>query len=273
MKIVCENCNVSFEKEKRRVNEALKHGRKIYCSKECFKIKNRVNVPCRVCGKMIERLKSQLSINHFCSHSCSASYTNKIRGGMKPETKIKISNALLGITRNMEVVRCCTICGKNFSPKKLQKRWSKSKTCNSECASILRSRIGKKTAEESIKAGKHKGWCNRNTTSYPEKFFEKVLINSNIIFEKNYKVAQSSLGKDSKYYYFLDFYLPEYNIDLEIDGKQHSGRKEYDEVRDFYISKLFLVYRIKWNNINTDKGKETMKRKIEELFLYLKNLN
>jgi very-short-patch-repair endonuclease len=108
-----------------------------------------------------------------------------------------------------------------------------------------------------IAAGTHKGWKSRNIKSYAERFFETVLNNNHISYER-----ERYVGK-----YFLDFVIGD--IDLEIDGKQHqyADRKQSDQVRDEYLrSQGYFVYRIKWNEINSVSGKEMMKDKID-LFL------
>ena len=108
-----------------------------------------------------------------------------------------------------------------------------------------------------MKEGKIKPWQSRGkmNKSYPEEFFIKVLTNNNISFEsEKYESG-----------YFLDFFIqtPKGKIDLEIDGKQHKERAEHDQERDIKLSNLgYLVYRIKWNEINSDKGSSKMKDKI-----------
>ena len=121
-----------------------------------------------------------------------------------------------------------------------------------------------------IKEGKFKGWQSRNITSYPEKFWKEVLDNNDIKYEFNFPIKQDN----NLYNYFLDFYININNrkIDLEIDGKQHkyTNRQESDIKRDIYIkSKGIEVYRIEWNEINSDKGKLLMKEKINKFLEYL----
>lgn len=65
----------------------------------------------------------------------------------------------------------------------------------------------------------------------------------------------------------MDFVIG--NLDLEIDGKQHQykERKESDLKRDEFLrNEGYFVYRIRWNEINTEEGKQMMKDKID-LFL------
>lgn len=109
--------------------------------------------------------------------------------------------------------------------------------------------------------GRNKGWKTRNIKSYPEKFFEKVLNNNHIHFEREKKVGK----------YFLDFVIG--TIDLEIDGKQHKypERVKSDLERDKFLrSEGYFVYRIAWNEINSENGKEIMKGKIDLLLDFLK---
>ena len=116
---------------------------------------------------------------------------------------------------------------------------------------------------EKVKNGTHKGWTTRNIKSYAERFFETVLNNNKIKYNREKKVGK----------YFLDFVIG--NIDLEIDGKQHKykDRKESDTIRDEFLRKQgYFVYRIAWNEIKTNEGKQIMKDKIE-LFLDFYDFN
>ena len=95
-----------------------------------------------------------------------------------------------------------------------------------------------------------------------------MLNNNDIGFEREYFF-------DKKY--FLDFYIVVNGekIDLEIDGKQHLREEhiEHDEIRDEYIkSKGLYVYRILWNEINSDAGKLLMKEKIDNFLIYYNEL-
>lgn len=66
------------------------------------------------------------------------------------------------------------------------------------------------------------------------------------------------------------------SIDLEIDGHQHTykERKEHDKIRDEYIKEHnIIIYRIPWNSINTEKGKEKMKEKINDFLNFYKNIS
>lgn len=117
----------------------------------------------------------------------------------------------------------------------------------------------KKIQQERIKSGTHNGWKSRNIISYPEKFWMKVLENNKISF----------IHEKPESRYFLDFFIQKDNlkIDLEIDGKQHTyaDRKRSDKIRDKVLRKAgYLVYRVKWNEINSKFGSIRMKCKINQ---------
>lgn len=176
---------------------------------------------------------------------------------MSEETKAKISSTLK--TKKIKIVkeRECCICHKIFNVKRKENgRLSESKVCSNDCHKKLISINSKNTINKVIQEGRHKGWIKRNISSYPELFWEKVLDNNNIRYKREYKVCNK---------YFLDFFITKNDklIDLEIDGKQHKERKKHDEIRDkTLIENDFVVYRIEWNEIKSNSGKEKMKNKI-----------
>lgn len=120
--------------------------------------------------------------------------------------------------------------------------------------------------------GTFNGWKSRNVKSYAEIFWEKVLNNNNIEFEREVPIKKDNNINN----YFLDFKIVsgEKILDLEIDGKQHhyEERAKSDEIRDKYLRSLnYIVYRISWNEINTESGKLAMKKKIDDfLDFYIK---
>jgi very-short-patch-repair endonuclease/predicted nucleic acid-binding Zn ribbon protein len=229
---------------------------------------------CLNCNKQLHRGQYK-----FCSNRCSAILNNKNRD-ITDETKNKISKKLKdffilkyperGITPTHKE---CVICNKSFSVIiGKNRRKSRSKTCSSECNIELRKMTGKETMDKIIKEGRHIGWTSRNIVSYPEKFFMEVLNKHNIKYQHNYPILKRHLGVDEPYGYFLDFFIEEKKIDLEIDGKQHFSRKEHDRLRDDILkNNNFNVYRIDWKNINTKKGKKYMELEISK-FLHFYNM-
>ena len=99
----------------------------------------------------------------------------------------------------------------------------------------------------------------------------KVLCDNDIGYQKELAVKHENSN------YFLDFYI-EVNgnkLDLEIDGKQHQykDRIESDAVRDNYLKSLgYIIYRISWNEINSESGKLKMQNKIDKFLKFYKAL-
>jgi very-short-patch-repair endonuclease len=231
---------------------------------------------CKECLNSIEYKKRY---NLFCSSNCSASYNNKLRGEHSNETKSKISLALKGVNKGgdkilKEYIKKCIYCNNDFLVKRVKNEvLSRQKTCSDECQHFLKSDNSKKIMRNLIETGKHKGWQSRNIESYSETFFKKVLENNNIKYEFNKIISKRSLGLDCDANYFLDFFIVDKNVDLEIDGKQHKIKERIDSDKlrdDFLIKNGFVVYRIKWKNINSKKGKEYIKNEIDKFLNFIK---
>lgn len=168
----------------------------------------------------------------------------------------------------------CIICGKEFYLRIIKSgKLGGGNTCCETCHKELIKQVGKETYQKIKNEGRFQGWKSRNITSYAEKFWKQVLDNNNIKYIREQLVEYGNLGNGERY--FLDFYI-EHNgrkIDLEIDGKQHKyqDRQESDIKRDNFLKSLgYEVYRIDWNSINTDKGKNLMKEKIDKFLEFIK---
>lgn len=83
----CTHCGNTFYKQKAKLQEKIKHGDiEIFCDSHCaneHKKVSRITVYCKTCGK--EKLITQKEYdnsetkNFFCSHTCSAIYSNSHR--------------------------------------------------------------------------------------------------------------------------------------------------------------------------------------------------
>lgn len=248
---ICKNCGKKFE--------APQYNKPKYCSDNClneannYKDYNNHYRNCEKCGKKFKVHKlnnGKLSNVRYCSDVCRNSYRPINKYNKNP--------------------RICKHCNNEFLPQIVSNnRVSKTNFCSIDCKNDYQS----KQMKEKAKIGLLKGWNSRNIISYPENFFIDVLNNNNICFEHNYPINKRNLGLDDSTNYFLDFYIKEKNIDLEIDGKQHKYRKEHDKIRDDQLTKNgIIVYRIKWKNINNEKGKEYIRNEINKfLEFYDKN--
>lgn len=260
-------------------------------------------VYCLNCGKEItgnDRFRKK-----FCCSSCATSYNNKKRSLKTEEEKKKISdsmkNYLLTNTRkrnNFNLIsecvnnglilnpynveyedmiintkkyteRTCIVCGNTFKPF-INKNGHlyKGSTCSEKCNHELKKQKGIDSYKRIVSEGRFKGWQSRNILSYPEKFWADVLNTNGIDFISNKSLKHENSN------YFLDFYIEIGNrkIDLEIDGKQHKyeDRIKSDKERDiFVLSNNIEVYRIDWNEINSEKGKQLMKDKIDKFLTFI----
>lgn len=244
------------------------------------------NINPKLCTNCEKPLEYEKKNNKFCCKSCAAIYNNKNRSTefITEEFKNKQrSNAIKVFsdkqkskneTSYYEIEAYCPECGKLLTNK--QKKY-KYVYCSQSCYRLnITDETKKKLSDainERIKIGLHKGWKSRNIESFPETFFKKVLDNNGIKYEFNYPIPKRSLGLDCGCSYFLDFYIIDKNVDLEIDGRQHKleERIESDIVRnEALIKNGFIVYRIEWKNINTKKGKEYIKNEIEKFLEFIK---
>lgn len=115
-----------------------------------------------------------------------------------------------------------------------------------------------------------KGYPNRKRRSYAELFWQTVLTNNNIAYDIEYKVLKNDKTPGC---YKLDFYLKDYNVDLEIDGELHKRTIEKDTKRDAYLSSLgYKIYRIKWINPNTKDNKILVKSQVDNLLAYISSI-
>jgi len=99
--------------------------------------------------------------------------------------------------------------------------------------------------------------CSKCNDSKGEKEIIKIMDNKKILFETQKKFK----GCEYKSLLKFDFYLPDYNICIEFDGKQHyqitnywGGEKEFNDIKlrdkiktDYCINNGIKLIRIKFN--------------------------
>jgi len=228
---------------------------------EAIKVQNRYLSSPNNCKQCNIQLSYSQRHNKFCSLSCSATFHNENRKGvaLSPEIKQKISKSVKHANENKpsySKISFCCICEKVI-PHKIVK------TCSSECKSKLLS----KNMIERIKKYKRSNY-RRDKQSYLEKSFEDWLSTNDISLI--YKAEYTFRNHITKKWYFVDFYFPEINLIVELDGKQHESfkHKEKDRLRDEYL-KTYLnidVFRISYNEYKLGSKIE----KLLELFQYSK---
>ena len=236
---------------------------------------------CPICYVEFETKKNKKE-KITCSHKCSNSYFR--HGKNNPNFDIdeyrkvceRVSNSLKGRIvsngiRKQKEKKFCKVCNIDITSKPKKRTF-----CSNKCRGLYpRSEETinkiKENVNKRIKNGTHSGWKSRSVESFPEKFFKRVLESNNIEFDFNKPIKKRDLGIDCSCNYFLDFYIKGTNIDLEIDGKQHNweDRIEHDKIRDESLTKMgYDVYRIKWESINTEKGKQYIQQEINKFIKY-----
>lgn len=216
---------------------------------------------------------SQKCANHYFQHGQNNPNFDREKYEEKYE-KIIISLKNTSRSSKHKEPKFCKTCGIDITYKPKSRIF-----CSNECrGKHPRSKETiekiKKSVKLRIENGLHKGWTSRNIISYPEKFFRKVLENNQIEFEINKPIKKRDLGIDCDSNYFLDFYIKNGKIDLEIDGKQHKYRKEHDDKRDkSLIDNGYNVYRINWKGINTKNGQKYIENEINKFLEYYKKNN
>lgn len=211
---------------------------------------------CTKCGNILpyenakENRSRNKSSNMFCSKSCAASFNNAKRNRPKtsktsktriyvqqtPEQKAIVKQRKL--SRKIHLI--CSECGIEFV------HHSKIHTCSDECKNKRLS----KSLKESHATGVHKGnqYRSRSNRSYMERSFEEWLISNHphITFEIEKSFVIRNDNDEYLKTYYVDFYFPDLNIGIELDGTHHLKQVEYDKKRDADILNKYgvIIYRI-----------------------------
>jgi very-short-patch-repair endonuclease/ribosomal protein S14 len=222
---------------------------------------------CEKCGQL---MLEKFGVGRFCSRACANSHVHSDE--TKQKIKMSLDATLLAQAKHVSrSKKVCSICGVAI------KSVNKTGVCrycldNTPEGLVIKQALGRKGYQTKQERGTHVGWQSRNITSYAEKFWQNVLDSNNITYEREFLV------NCNKTHYFLDFKLVcgDKLIDLEIDGKQHTyaDRAESDLIRDTNLTGLgYLVYRIPWNEVNSDAGKAQMKQKIDDFLVFYNTCN
>ena len=253
-----------------KLDELLRNKEKSKIRYKSDKIKQWVSEQhtCKNCGKV---MTSYFGSGTYCSKSCANSRKHtdiekqRISDGVRNSPKIMRKYANPDGT---PIQKFCTICGTKVEPNNSSGYCLQCIQTSPELAEYRHNRS--KYASSFI--SNHVPWKPRNETPYSEKFWTKVLDNNSIPYKHDY-----TMYIDNKHWYYADFYIEQNSkkLDLEIDGKQHNypDRKQHDMLRDEYLTNHgYIVYRIKWNEINSDSGKSEMKDKINKFLAFYYSL-
>lgn len=221
---------------------------------------------CLYCGKTFETKIGKSKEPKYCSQSCAN--TPNLGNRRSEENNKRIAAKLT----KPKIEKRCIKCGKDFV---VNRRNNKVKCCSQSCASKCHwdnqgyRQFHSNRTINLIKSGKF-GWWARQKLSFPEQVYRRFLEENGF---KNKFINNHPVKGDRRYYY-LDFYFPEFNLDLEIDGQQHKRpeRKEHDVKRDsFLVDKKYKVFRLEWREITTQSGKQFLKEQQNKLLEFLKS--
>lgn len=215
------------------------------------------------CERCLGPTDGRYGSGRFCGSKCARGFST---ANNRVKISQKVSGSLTGRSKYIKIEKICPTCLKSFIQFKRPRTF-----CSNKCRVMTqetKNKIGVQARNRVIN-GTHNTWTTRPNLSYAEQFFVKVL-DSNGFKDRyivNKYVSKRDLGLDQSSGYFLDFYFPEFKLDLEIDGKQHRypDRIKSDLTRDSVLADNgFEVYRIEWNEIKTQAGQDLMKEKIDK---------
>jgi protein-arginine kinase activator protein McsA len=203
--------------------------RKLYLLKLTRNVIVKQKKRCLNCTNEFESFESQN--RKFCSQSCSASHTNKLRDS---QVYVKQGQKMKGkVRQRKEIIQKCEICGETFTTVR-----KKRKTCSEKCCKILRSRTMSKIQSQMAQSlerrlflrdiGRIKGGCGFGKKGMIEgikydSLFEmrcfKFLLDNKISFVPHKPVPNSSK--------ISDVFLINHDIYVELDGLNREKRKEH----------------------------------------------
>lgn len=283
----------------KEIDEKNLYGKGLFCNRSCqarfnckqnsenrkgTKLKPRFEKTCKACGKVFE-VTEATSNRQFCSKYCSSHY-----GENKKHTRTETSRRKTALTLeqtlstrkkfNFELngkviytdrtVYSCKICGKQrLAPFKTG--FCRDCLNNTEEGKAFWKENCKHAAKRAVIEGKNKPWKPRNQKSYPELFWQKVLEKNSILFKQEVSVPVEDTC------YFLDFEITKNGklIDLEIDGGQHKLPEWilHDTKRNESLTKKgYLVYRVGWNEISTETGRNSMEVKVKDFLKFYESI-
>jgi endogenous inhibitor of DNA gyrase (YacG/DUF329 family) len=143
----CSRCRLKFKGTAGRY-EAQQAGRPVYCTRECQKAANLIEVPCTACGETLTRRKSALSESGraFCDAACR-NKTPKPKTGwhiacahcgenlwVRPSNaatkKLCSKGCAVEFARRNQVTRACDHCGEEYT----RSASNAGRFCSKKCA-------------------------------------------------------------------------------------------------------------------------------------------
>lgn len=153
----CEYCHQQYKRTKHEVQHYIQKNQGKYCSKFCQCAARHTGkiLSCKNCGKDIYVAnKKTLTLNHFCSKSCSAIHNNKLF----PKKKTN---------------RVCIICGKqvkSYRHNKCEEHWKQYKENKWKNKTI-----GEYRNKISVK-GKHPSWIHAAIRNFARSWLKHLTV-------------------------------------------------------------------------------------------------
>jgi hypothetical protein len=179
-----------------------------------------------------------------CSDECYKKYrSNANKRPMTEQRRKNIKDAVSNYYKDIpKKAKKCKNCNKEL-PIGFQESY-----CNDTCVSEAKTKTSKKLSNSLKKAfqeGRHLGneYRNRKNKSFLERSFIDYLGRyfPEVEYEFNKIIRITDENNNFIRNYFIDFYFPNQNIGIELDGIQHEQSKEYDTNRDIIIEKTYNI--------------------------------
>jgi len=109
VQVICDYCNQPFFRCLSKYNQDTKNGWRQFCSRECQWLgqDRKKHIPCDWCSTIFIKRASQIrkTKNHFCSRSCSASYSNqnKTKGNRRSKLESWLESQLSVLYPTLEI--------------------------------------------------------------------------------------------------------------------------------------------------------------------------
>lgn len=265
----CEYCDKKFGRPKGNYDEAVRLGWKQFCSLECQKLsKQRIVVGvCKTCGVEIIRQKSKVESLEkiFCSHTCSARYTNRHR-----VTKLMIAREN---RKNTKPICINPNCSKQIG---IDNKQFCSPQCRYEACKILDEKYVTKNIDDFVKKNGRIPLKQEFVSLYSRArlafgTWNKAIIaagfNPNPVRFANHFVAKDGHPCDSLSEKIVDDWLSTHKIPHEVKVKYpwNNGMSADFKIGEYYVEFFGLVGQLK----NYDRLMKIKLQKIKEYNLKL----
>jgi very-short-patch-repair endonuclease/predicted nucleic acid-binding Zn ribbon protein len=225
--LYCQNEFIASDKYKKYCNLSCSGKHRGFVAQVQNKNIESYDLSPKICPQCCEPIVYSKRDNKFCSYSCGAKYNNK----RKDWSKIKTGPKPSGLPRKKwftKQSKNCAVCNQSFIGLR--------KSCSESCLKILSSKLIRERIYNGWDPNSNRG---RHKKSYLEQSFSEWLDNN---YPKlDYITEQPFKRLDMIKTYYADFYFPNLNLIIELDGSQHKHTQQYDSNRDDYITKTYDV--------------------------------